>query len=570
MLTRGIHRLLRYPEIHLTSLHSFSSKAGYGVEVSLRRVVKHHSRMLFSFSTFLLTLQSTNSKQDFHQPILKAEEWFLTSSEILQSTSGFDRHNLGISDYTHGNLLTPLITGEPFMKALYEDIEMTNGGDDLIYLTGWLTRPDVMLLPQTNESASKSKIGDVWSRAISRNVSTLSLVWRNLVPGMLDLVENFQKIVFETGEKYGLGADRANVVIDGRSPLPSGSHHQKSSVVKRAGEAVGYVGGIDLAHQRWDTPDHCCAQSPPCASCEAVKRQPDMGDIIGWQDVHTRIRGPAVLDIEGNFVARWNDDESPGVGPENAPKITRRLTKSETAQSGVGTHSIQLLRTYVCSYQSVCQHACHANNAPNGETSHRDALLKAFKLSKNFIYIEDQYFVYEEEILEGLKSAVSRGVQLVVLTQEQGNTPGYTTYQHGMIEPLREICSSCVHIFVRSDKVYVHSKVVIVDDVFMTVGSNNINYRSMTYDTEISVASVDQSTIVSADKVTVAKLAWETRISLWAIETEIKFPELKDYTVEEAIAEWHKRANEGTHIIEFFPKEKKAEVIIQSLFYDVL
>lgn len=500
-------------------------------------------------------------KKVFDQPYLQSEEWFLTSSQINISTKGFDRKSLGISDYTHGNHLTTLITGEPFMKSIYDDIEMTNGNNDLIYLTGWLTRPDVMLLPQTEESASKSRIGDVWARAISRNVSSLTLVWRNILPGMLDLLNEFHDIVTTTGEKNGLGPDRANVIIDGRAPLPSGSHHQKSAIIKRKGEAIGYVGGIDLAHQRWDTPDHCCAQSPPCASCEAVKRQPDMGEIIGWQDVHTRIRGPAVLDIEGNFVARWNDDESPSVGVDNPPKIINRLKKSDVALSGIGTHSIQLLRTYICSYQSLCQHGCFVNNAPNGETSHRDALIKAFGLAKNFIYIEDQYFVYEVEILEALKSVVSRGIQLIVLTQEQGNTPGYTTYQHGMIEPLRKICSTCVHIFVRSDSVYVHSKVVIVDDIFMTVGSNNINYRSMTYDTEISVASVDQTTIKSADNVIVGKLAWNTRISLWAIETEINSEKLKDYTVEKAIEEWHKRAKEGKHIKEFFPKEKKAEVI---------
>jgi phospholipase D1/2 len=517
------------------------------------------NNMFWSLIAFQ-SLQGVSSKQLFQQPLLDPLDWFLTSEQIDKSTTDFDRRSLGIADYTHGNSLTPLITGEPFMKALYEDIELTNGMDDFIYLTGWLTRADVMLLPQTIESASTSKIGDVWSRAISRNVSSLSLVWRNLVPGMLDLVQDFQEIVSSAGNKSGLSSDHARVVIDGRSPLPSGSHHQKSAIVKRHGEAIGYVGGIDLAHQRWDTPEHCCAQSPPCASCEAVRRQPDMGEIIGWQDVHTRVQGPAVLDIEGNFVARWNDDESPGVGESTPSKITHRLTPSDIAPSGIGTHSLQLLRTYVCSYQAVCQHACHSNNAPNGETSHRDALLKAFQLAKNFIYIEDQYFVYEEELLVELKAAVARGIQLVVLTQMQGNTPGYTTYQHGMIEPLREICSSCVHVFVRSDGVYVHSKVVIVDDVYMTVGSNNINYRSMTYDTEISIASVDTTTTISADQVVVGMLAWSTRVELWAIETEIKSEELKDYPIEKAITEWHQRAKEGKHIIEFFPKEKRAEV----------
>jgi phospholipase D1/2 len=154
-----------------------------------------------------------------------------------------------------------------------------------------------------------------------------------------------------------------------------------------------------------------------------------MGEIIGWQDVHTRIQGPAVLDIEGNFVARWNDDESPGIGSDLPSKITKRLTLSDTALSGIGTHSIQLLRTYVCSYQTICQHACHSTNAPSGEITHQNALLKSFHLALNFIYIEDQYFVYQQEILVALQAvAISCGVQLIVFTQEQGNTPGYTTY----------------------------------------------------------------------------------------------------------------------------------------------
>lgn len=342
----------------------------------------------------------------------------MSSQELSETTGGFDRKSLGIADFTHGNSLTPLITGEPFMRSIYEDIEKTESGD-LISLTGWLTRGDVILLPHTEETASKSRISDVWTRAISRNVTSLTLIWRNILPGMLDLVHNFQEAILTAGKEYGLD-DRANVVIDGRSPLPSGSHHQKSCVIKRSGEAIGYVGGIDLAQQRWDTPEHYCAQFPPCDACEAVKRQPDMDGTNGWQDVHSRIRGPAVLDVEGNFVARWNDNEDPGIGESSPSKITRRLSSNEVASSGVGTHSVQLLRTYICSHQGICHHACYSNNAPHGESSHRNALLKAFHLSKNFIYIEDQYFVYEEDLLEALKEAVSRGVQVVVLTQQQG------------------------------------------------------------------------------------------------------------------------------------------------------
>jgi phospholipase D1/2 len=352
-----------------------------------------------------------------HAPLLDASDWFLTQSEMDEATGGFDRTSLGIAVSTGKNHLTPFVTAEMYWKSLYADVEATSSGD-FIYMTGWLTRNDTILLPQNEESAAISSVGEVWTRAISRNVTSLSLLWRNVLPPGLELEKEFRDAVSKAGADNDMG-DRARVIIDGRAPLPSGSHHQKSIIVKRNGEAVGYVGGIDLAQERWDTPDHCCVQTPPCAACAGVQREPGYGETCpGWQDVHTQVRGPAVLDIEGNFVARWNDDEQPSnLSPvEECPPKIARLTPEEVS-SNAGTHSIQLLRTYVCSYQKVCKHGCFSNNAPYGETSHRDGIVKAIGNAVNFIYIEDQYFVWEEQVHNALLAAVKRGVQLIVLTQ---------------------------------------------------------------------------------------------------------------------------------------------------------
>ena len=330
---------------------------------------------------------------------------------------------------------------------------------------------------------------------------------------------------------------------------------------------MGYVGGIDLAQQRWDTPAHCCAQSPPCAACEAFKRDPGYSeDTTGWQDVQVSVRGPVVLDVAGNFVSRWNDDETPSnVNPkESVPAKIAALSADDVAAAGIGTHTVQLLRTYICSYQKVCKHGCFSNNAPYGETSHRDGLIKAFSKAQNYIYIEDQYFVFEKDLHAVLLSAVKRGVHLVILTQDQKGTPGYETYQHGMIAPLREACEACVHAFIPSDGVYVHTKVTIVDDMYMTVGSNNINFRSMTYDTEISVASVDTDLVMSADKISVGRLALESRIKMWSAQTKVPVEELMTFTLEEAISLWYERAADGSHLVKFDPKEKKAEVTYKS------
>mmetsp|Transcript_31431 Transcript_31431/g.58540 ORF Transcript_31431/g.58540 Transcript_31431/m.58540 type:complete len:550 (-) Transcript_31431:193-1842(-) len=495
-----------------------------------------------------------------NQPDLDAEEWLLTKEEMNESTGGFDRTSLGIAVSSSGNKVDVYVTGVDYFSSLYDDVESTTNGD-YVYMTGWMTRNDTILKPQTEQSSAVSSVGTVWSNAISRNVTSLSLVWRNMLPGYMDRLEEFKNQIATAGEANSMG-ERARVIIDGRAPLPSGSHHQKSIIVKRSGETVGYVGGIDLAQSRWDTVDHCCAQSPPCEACEAYKRDPGFQeDTPGWQDVQCRVRGPAVMDIGGNFVARWNDNEKPSnVNPtESVPPKIPPIATSEVASSGVGNHTVQLLRTYICSYQRVCKHGCFSENAPYGETSHRDGLIKAFSKAQNYIYIEDQYFVWEEDLHAELLKSVQRGVQVVVVSQEQKGTPGYETFQYGMITPLREACEECVHAFNPSDGVYVHTKVTIVDDVYMTVGSNNINYRSMTYDTELSIASIDAVHIMSADKISVAKLAHDARVKMWSVHTRVPVEELETFTLEEAIQQFHARAAEGTHIVRFDPQEKKIE-----------
>ena len=70
-------------------------------------------------------------------------------------------------------------------------------------------------------------------------------------------------------------------------------------VIKRAGEAVAYLGGIDITRDRWDTIEHPCATSADpdgAAACAARETEPHQTS-LGWEDVHLRLRGPAVLDV---------------------------------------------------------------------------------------------------------------------------------------------------------------------------------------------------------------------------------------------------------------------------------
>lgn len=221
-----------------------------------------------------------------------------------------------------------------------------------------------------------------------------------------------------------VGADesKARSIVDGRTKV-GGSHHQKSIVIKRRGEAVAYVGGIDVTHDRWDTPEHCCSipeqeRSWECAETCKVRETEPNNFRPGWEDVSVRLRGPAVLDVGANFLSRWNDDEAPSsIPPYLEPAVEMKappMNASDVAED-VGTVAVQILRTFACSYQPVCVKGCYSDNAPDGDTTYLSGLVKAIKKARNYVYLEDQYGLYQEDYHAALDEALGNGLEFVVV-----------------------------------------------------------------------------------------------------------------------------------------------------------
>ena len=102
-------------------------------------------------------------------------------------------------------------------------------------------------------------------------------------------------------------------------------------------------------------------------------------------------------------------------------------------------------------------------------------MIKAINTASNFIYIEDQYGIYVKDVFDALHAALERGVgHIVVLIQipdPESAQFGYDSYQADMWNPLKEAFPGKVQVYERNDEVYVHSKIVVVDDVWMAVGS---------------------------------------------------------------------------------------------------
>jgi phosphatidylserine/phosphatidylglycerophosphate/cardiolipin synthase-like enzyme len=191
----------------------------------------------------------------------------------------------------------------------------------------------------------------------------------------------------------------------------------------------------------------------------------------------------------------------------------------------VGDHAVQMLRTY------PAKRPPHPF-APEGERSIARAYLKAFGRARRLVYVEDQYLwsgAAAGFLAERLRTEPRLHLVAVVPRYPDRNGPlsgpPYRIGQQKAMELLRRAGGERVAFFDLEAPsgwpIYVHSKVCVIDDVWMIVGSDNLNIRSWTNDSETSCAVIDQlrderEPVDPAGHGDGARvLARETRLRLW-------------------------------------------------------
>ncbi|MGH7776749.1 MAG: phospholipase D-like domain-containing protein [Candidatus Dormibacterales bacterium] len=261
---------------------------------------------------------------------------------------------------------------------------------------------------------------------------------------------------------------------------PMHCHHEKTIVVDGR---VAFVGGIDLtglAGDRWDTTSH-----PPRAS-------------VGWHDAAALVRGPVVFDLDGHFRTRWRE-------------VTGEDLPAPPPPAAAGTTTVQMLRTVPEGmYRAV----------PAGDFRILRSYLAALRSATRLIYLENQ-FLWSPEVVAVLEEKL-RGAPhddfrlLVVLPVKPDSGNDDTRGGLGVLEEADSgrgrllACGLRPHSGVRAgQQIYVHAKVGIVDDRWLTLGSANLNEHSLLNDTEVNLVTRDRA------------IARETREKLWAEHLEV-------------------------------------------------
>ncbi|MDQ8732777.1 phosphatidylserine/phosphatidylglycerophosphate/cardiolipin synthase family protein [Bradyrhizobium sp. LHD-71] len=374
-----------------------------------------------------------------------------------------------------GNLVHPLIDGEPAFRRICKAVETAQHS---VWLTvAWIW--DAFRMPD-----GRGSLFDVLDAAAGRGVDVRVIFYRHTVEGPFP-----RHMVFQGTPEQRLWLEsrgsRLRVRWDS-TPVWS-FHHQKSWIVDAGYDSeVAFVGGMNLKPSAVSTRGHVCLDG---------KSQD--------HDAYAEIAGPCATDVHHNFVQRWNeaserhkDDGLFGHLHTDTLPLPSRLSSPR----GAVTAQIQRTIPNGCYADGLWALRDGPFDIAGGEFSVEDQYARAIDAARHAIYIENQAFS-SPAMIARLKRALQRGVQVAAVVPAQGEHHMRQFRERPEHQPTFDLIAACgthknftlaglaglMPDGSRCD-VYVHGKLMLVDDIFATIGSTNFADRSFRSQTELNIS----------------------------------------------------------------------------------
>ncbi len=483
------------------------------------------------------------------------DDWFLTPLERGNPATSIDEATPNGRAFTEGNVVVPRIDGSSYFPRLAEELR-TAGEGDSVWILDWRGDSDERL------DESGATIGSLLVDAIHRGADVRGLVWRSHPDQEKFSEQENARIAHVVNEAGG------EMLLDERV-VRFGSHHQKLVIVHRAdpNRSIAFIGGIDLGHGRNDGRPHL-------GDPQTIEIDRRYGQTPAWHDAQLEISGPAVNDLARTFRERW-DDPTPLDHRNpfrhalkrmiNEPTRPHPLPPEARPPARPNNVAVQVLRTYAWKRPPY-------PFAPRGERSIARAYIKALRRARSFVYVEDQY-LWSTEIAGVLAAALHRApeLRLIALVPRFPDRDGLVSGpiqrvgQIEAVELVRRVGGDRVGLYDVENEpglpIYVHAKVCIIDDVWMTIGSDNLNVRSWTHDSELTCGVLDPERDDREPRDPAGtgdgarRLPRELRLKLWRehLGTHVPVEDLLDpfrafetwRRSAEALDAWHARGRTG-------------------------
>jgi phosphatidylserine/phosphatidylglycerophosphate/cardiolipin synthase-like enzyme len=258
--------------------------------------------------------------------------------------------------------------------------------------------------------------------------------------------------------------------FDSAHPLGC-SHHQKIVVID---DRFAVCGGLDMTSDRWDTPAH--------VEHDVRRRRPNGKPYGPWHDVTMLLEGPVAGTLGDLGRARWvtaGGEPLPACAPQDESPWPDKLTADFTDVE------IGIART-----------RAEYHGAPAVEEI-EELFVAHIGRAKRFIYAESQYFA-SRRIAEAIALRVAEPEPPEIVLINPFSAEGWleqAAMDGARVQLMHAIAEQdhkrrfriYVPYAAQGTPIYVHAKLMIVDDEVLRIGSANMNNRSMGLDTECDV-----------------------------------------------------------------------------------
>ena len=368
-----------------------------------------------------------------------------------------------------GNALEVLVDGEEVLRRMVEEIRAASS---YVHLTAWFLSPDFVM----EAGDPPIVVRDLLAEAAGR-IDVRVLLWAG---APLPVFRPSRRMVRSVRDEL-TRAGPVHCALDSRE-RPLHCHHEKTVVID---DRVAFVGGVDLTSLGGDRRDS--SKHPARAA-------------LGWHDAATRIGGPLVSDVAGHFAVRWQ-----AVTGERLP-----VPEPSPPAGGI---TAQLVGT--------CPERIYPA-LPHGAFGVLESYLRALRSAEQLIYLETQY-LWSPEIVAVLADTLRDppSDQFRVVLVLPAKPKGGADDTRGALAELIDADAGHARVlgcclFARAgmvaDPIYVHAKIGIVDDRWMTIGSANLNDHSLFNDTELNIVTNDRA------------LARETRLRFGRSTSNVRLP----------------------------------------------